>query len=233
MLPGEVIERFPAGAHHELAQLGESVASRHAPIAPAAQHVNPAPQAEWAPSRGPRRRDLTKPQKGSPSTCGAGAMHILALQPNLMSRSAGYATEHYRQIVRRDPPRGRPDRAPGNAGLWVRSKVDTGGPTPAGTPARPRGHLARPPGWRQSVGRRRSDQGQAGCAGHRPLRSAPRPPLPLTRIQGAATSRRVGVMDVLVLVAGCAHDSRWRRADRSPCRPGDTNRCSPIWWTTR
>lgn len=42
---------------------------------------------EFAAYRGPRRRDLTKPQKGSPSTCRAGAMHILALQPNRTSRS--------------------------------------------------------------------------------------------------------------------------------------------------
>jgi hypothetical protein len=53
-----------------------------------------------APDSGPRRRDLTKPQKGSPSTCRAGAMHILALQPNRTSRSANYATGRYQQIVR-------------------------------------------------------------------------------------------------------------------------------------
>jgi len=42
------------------------------------------PEPSWPPGRGPRWRDLTKPPKGSPSTCGTGAMHILALYPNLM-----------------------------------------------------------------------------------------------------------------------------------------------------
>jgi len=58
--------------------------------------------AQWRPpasDRGPRRRDLTKPQKGSPSTCGAGAVHILALQPDHMARSARHATQHDDLIV--------------------------------------------------------------------------------------------------------------------------------------
>ena len=54
-------------------------------------------QSFWAPGRGPRRRDLAKPLKGSPSTCGAGALHILALQPNprLTGRTdpSGHGTE--------------------------------------------------------------------------------------------------------------------------------------------
>jgi hypothetical protein len=45
------------------------------------------PEPSWEPGKGPRRSDLTEPQKGSPSTCRAGAMHILALQRNRTSRS--------------------------------------------------------------------------------------------------------------------------------------------------
>src|SRR5450759_2800059 len=75
------------------AEVGVALFGRHAGRIPQAE---PSP----APGRGPRRRDLAKPQKGSPSTCGARAMHILALQPNLMSRSAGYATEQHGKIVR-------------------------------------------------------------------------------------------------------------------------------------
>src|SRR5450759_398992 len=67
------------------AEVGVALFGRHAGRIPQAE---PSP----APGRGPRRRDLAKPREGSPSTCGARAMHILALQPNLMSRSAGYAT---------------------------------------------------------------------------------------------------------------------------------------------
>src|SRR5450759_5966527 len=80
------------------AEVGVALFGRHAGRIPQAE---PSP----APGRGPRRRDLAKPQKGSPSTCGARAMHILALQPNLMSRSAGYATEHDGKIVWRGAAR--------------------------------------------------------------------------------------------------------------------------------
>jgi hypothetical protein len=38
--------------------------------------------------KAPVLRDLTKPQKGSPSTCGTGAMHILGLPPDSTSRSS-------------------------------------------------------------------------------------------------------------------------------------------------
>ena len=34
------------------------------------------------PAGAPGRRDLAKPQKGSPSTCGAGPMYMLVLEPN-------------------------------------------------------------------------------------------------------------------------------------------------------
>jgi hypothetical protein len=57
------------------------------------------------PAGAPGRRDLAKPQKGSPSTCGAGAIHILALPSNPMSRFGWRRDEHD------DLPRGarRPD----------------------------------------------------------------------------------------------------------------------------
>jgi hypothetical protein len=42
----------------------------------------------------PGRRDLAEPQMGSPSTCGAGAMYMLALRSNRTPRSAACATEH-------------------------------------------------------------------------------------------------------------------------------------------
>jgi hypothetical protein len=46
------------------------------------------------PAGAPGRRDLAKPQKGSPSTCGAGAIHILALQSNLMAPFGWRRDEH-------------------------------------------------------------------------------------------------------------------------------------------
>ena len=52
-----------------------------------------------SPTAAPGRRDLAEPRKGSPSTCGAGAKHILALPPRLTSCSAAWATRQRGRIV--------------------------------------------------------------------------------------------------------------------------------------
>ena len=68
----------------------------------------------------PGRRDLANPQEGSPSTCGAGAIHILALLPCIISWPTGSALEHHERIVPIGPELG-------------------------SRPALPRGHVRVPP----------------------------------------------------------------------------------------
>ena len=80
-----------------------------------------------SPTAAPGRRDLAEPRKGSPSTCGAGAKHILALPPRLTSCSAAWATSSVAGLCR--PQRPLTPQGPASPTVSASTHGEAGGST--------------------------------------------------------------------------------------------------------